>query len=237
MSNLKIQTLLFSILILVLLCSSSFTNDLHSGGLISQQKSEVSAQKSFDVNNIRTALSNLVNSTFIFKALLIYWLHLLFQTVGWYLSSLVWNSGRSGAVDLDPDFSGAITDGLLNPDFAATNLALGAGQFVFYFLVWSTVVSSGGSRSDAESGVGRTDLDLSQPQLGAALDNLFAPATITKQFVINFLGAAGGTLFLFLVSLLPETSYKRRRRDANTDDDDDDDELTERIIHHYQKWD
>ena len=61
-------------------------------------------------------------------------------------------------------------------------------QFVFYFLVWSTVVSSGGSRSDAESGVGRTDLDLSQPQLGAALDNLFAPATITKQFVINFLG-------------------------------------------------
>ena len=50
------------------------------------------------------------------------------------------------------------------------------------------MVSSGGSRSDAESGVGRTDLDLSPPQLGAALNNLFSPATITKQFVINFLG-------------------------------------------------
>jgi len=52
----------------------------------------------------------------------------LFQTVGWYLTSVAWNIGREGDVDLDPDLSGAVTDGLLDSDFAATNLALGAGQ-------------------------------------------------------------------------------------------------------------
>ena len=51
-----------------------------------------------------------------------------FQTVGWYLSSAVWNSLRPGVNSLDPDIPGSITDGLINTDFSATNLALGAGQ-------------------------------------------------------------------------------------------------------------
>jgi hypothetical protein len=57
-----------------------------------------------------------------------FYFQLLFQTVGWYLTSLVWNIGRGGAVDLDPDFEGAINSGLLDSDFAATNLSFGAGQ-------------------------------------------------------------------------------------------------------------
>jgi hypothetical protein len=52
----------------------------------------------------------------------------VFQTVGWFLTSLAWNIGRGGEVDLDPDISGAITNGLLDSDFASINLAVGAGQ-------------------------------------------------------------------------------------------------------------
>ena len=55
-------------------------------------------------------------------------LQLLFQTVGWGLGSLVWNSLRPGVNSLDPDIPLSITDGLINGDFAATNLALAAGQ-------------------------------------------------------------------------------------------------------------
>ena len=38
----------------------------------------------------------------------------------------------------------------------------------------------------------RTDLDLSDNQLAFALDDLFSPATIAKQFVINILGVSTG---------------------------------------------
>ena len=48
--------------------------------------------------------------------------------MGWALSSAVWNSLRPGVNSLDPDIPGSITDGLINGDFSATNLALGAGQ-------------------------------------------------------------------------------------------------------------
>ena len=37
---------------------------------------------------------------------------------------------------------------------------------------------------------GNTDLQLTNSQLGAALDDLFSPATVTKQFVINILGVS-----------------------------------------------
>ena len=41
----------------------------------SERSWEVSEGRSFDLGNLTTALSTLVNSTFIFKALLIYWIH------------------------------------------------------------------------------------------------------------------------------------------------------------------
>ena len=100
-------------------------------------------ERSFSLANLNTAFSNLVNSTFIFKAILIYWLHvsfqnffnflnssfqLLFQTVGWSITSFLWNISRTGTTGGDPDISGAVNEGLLDRDFAATNLALAAGQ-------------------------------------------------------------------------------------------------------------
>ena len=41
----------------------------------SEKSGKVSEGRSFDLGNLSTALSTLVNSTFIFKALLIYWIH------------------------------------------------------------------------------------------------------------------------------------------------------------------
>ena len=55
-------------------------------------------------------------------------LQLAFQTIGWGLGSLVWNSLRPGVNDLDADIPLSITDGLVNEDFAFTNLSLAAGQ-------------------------------------------------------------------------------------------------------------
>ena len=64
--------------------------------------------------------------------------------------------------------------------------------------------------------------------------------SVLSSLIRLIIQAAGGTLFLFLVSLLPETSFKRRRRDDNTEDDDDDandDKFHERIANYYHKWD
>ena len=52
---------------------------------------------------------------------------LIFNTVGWYLTSLAWSSLRGGNVSWDPEFREALNNGLLSQDFAATNLAVGAG--------------------------------------------------------------------------------------------------------------
>ena len=55
-------------------------------------------------------------------------LQLVFTTVGWGLVSTVWSSLRGGDnVSWDPDFRGAVTSGLLNTDFAVTNLFVSAG--------------------------------------------------------------------------------------------------------------
>ena len=52
----------------------------------------------------------------------------MFNTVGWGLVSTVWSSLRGGDnVSWDPDFRGAVTSGLLNTDFAVTNLFVSAG--------------------------------------------------------------------------------------------------------------
>ena len=46
--------------------------------------------------------------------------------------------------------------------------------------------SSSGMRS--EDGIERADLDLSQPVLERAMDDLFNPHTIAKQTILNILG-------------------------------------------------
>ena len=55
-------------------------------------------------------------------------MQLIFQTVGWVGGSLIWNALRPGVNDLDPNFPLVITDGLLNTEFSATNLALALGS-------------------------------------------------------------------------------------------------------------
>ena len=52
---------------------------------------------------------------------------LIFNTIGWFVTSLAWSQLRGQDVVWDPDFSGAITDGLLDSEFAATNLAVSTG--------------------------------------------------------------------------------------------------------------
>ena len=48
--------------------------------------------------------------------------------MGWYLTSLAWSSIRGSSVSWDPQVGDAITNGLLSEDFAASNLAVGAGS-------------------------------------------------------------------------------------------------------------
>jgi hypothetical protein len=52
--------------------NKSVTNNENS---FVERSGEVSQGRSFDAGNLSTALSTLVNSTFIFKALLVYWFH------------------------------------------------------------------------------------------------------------------------------------------------------------------
>ena len=129
-----------SLIVAFILVTQVFCGEVRKNE-IQIQKSSLQ-ERSFSLTNLSTAFSNLVNSTFIFKAILIYWLHvsllsfttfyiffqLLFQTVGWSITSFLWNISRTGTTGGDPDISGAINEGLLDRDFAATNLALAAGQ-------------------------------------------------------------------------------------------------------------
>jgi hypothetical protein len=52
---------------------------------------------------------------------------LIFNTIGWFITSLFWSQLRGQDVVWDPDFRGAITSGLLDSEFAATNLAVSGG--------------------------------------------------------------------------------------------------------------
>ena len=54
-------------------------------------------------------------------------LKLFFNTIGWFFTSLIWSQFRGQEVSWDPDFRGAITNNLLDAEFAATNLAVSAG--------------------------------------------------------------------------------------------------------------
>ena len=52
----------------------------------------------------------------------------MFNTIGWYLTSLLWSSVRGGQVSWDPQIRDALDNGLLSSEFAGTNLAVGAGS-------------------------------------------------------------------------------------------------------------
>ena len=54
-----------------------------------------------------------------------------FQTIGWFLGSVVWTALRPEAmISTDPDLSGGLNNGLLSGDFAATNLGMAGGQVI-----------------------------------------------------------------------------------------------------------
>ena len=80
-------------------------------------------------------------------------MQLVFNTVGWFLTSLAWSQLRGQDVVWDPDFRGAINDGLLDSEFAATNLAVGTGA-VSIGSVWAIIffkTSTGCSKVNAQS--------------------------------------------------------------------------------------
>ena len=51
----------------------------------------------------------------------------MFNTVGWFSMSMLWSSIRGDNVPWDPDIRGAVTNGLLNTDFAVVNISIGVG--------------------------------------------------------------------------------------------------------------
>jgi len=187
-------------------------------------------ERSFSEGNILAGITNLTGSYFLFKALLIYWIHFAFQTVGWFLSSLVWNSLRPGVNSLDPDIPLSVTDGLINGDFAFSNLALAAGQWVFYFIFWTGILflfsqstsRQNQSRSGSSDQTARGDFDIGENGLLVALDDLFNPHTIAKQTVINTVGAVGGSIFVALMSYLPDSDNNSGKRNFDEGDNHQD---------------
>jgi len=194
----------FSSLLLVVLLHQVYCED----GAESKATARV-----FDMGDITAAITNLTSNYFLVKALIIYWLHLLFQTAGWVLGSLLWNSLRPGVNDPDPDFGLAVSSGLLDTEFSGTNLSLALGQWAFYFAFWTgmlvvfglTSKSRSLSARRSEDGIERADLDLSQPVLERAMDDLFNPHTIAKQTILNILGTVGGSVFVAAMSHLPDS--------------------------------
>ena len=71
--------------------------------------------------------NDLVKSGEVVRIIIVLTLQLVFTTIGWFFTSLFWSQLRGQEVDWDPDFRGAITDGLLDSNFAATELAVGGG--------------------------------------------------------------------------------------------------------------
>jgi len=187
-------------------------------------------ERTFSEGNLLAGITNLTGSYWLFKALLIYWIHFAFQTVGWFLSSLVWNSLRPGVNSLDPDIPLSITDGLINGDFAFSNLALAAGQWVFYFILWTGVLlffsqsnsRKRMSRSGSSDQIARGDFDIGENGLMIALDDLFNPHTIAKQTVINTLGAVGGSIFVTLMSYFPDSDSNTGKRNFEAGDNQQD---------------
>jgi len=55
----------------------SFNDNQDINKMVTHKESSLFADRSFDAGNLSNALSALVNSTFIFKALLIYWFHVI----------------------------------------------------------------------------------------------------------------------------------------------------------------
>merc|ERR1711992_218999 len=169
----------------------------------------------FETGDLSATVTSLTSNYFQLKAVIIWWLHLAFQTVGWLVGCLIWNSLRPGVNDLDPNFPLTITDGLLNTEFSATNLALALGQWACYFVLWFGLLALfQGKTTPARR---RTSLDASEPILLTALDDLFRPHTIAKQTLLNTLGTLGGSLFIGLTSYLPDSDLEGRDKESHYD--------------------
>jgi len=189
-------------LILVLLCLSQ-----HQVGCDDQTQAQA---RVFESSDLTAAVTSLTSNYFQLKAITIAWLHLIFQTVGWLGGSLLWNTLRPGVNDLDPNFPLVITDGLLNTEFSATNLALALGSWTFYFVFWLGLLVL--FQSQTSPARRRTSLDVSEPILMTALDDLFRPSTIAKQTLLNTLGTLGGSIFIGLTSYLPDSDLQKSSR-------------------------
>merc|ERR1712037_603162 len=164
----------------------------------------------FESGDLSAALTNLTSNYFQLKAIIIWWLHLIFQTVGWVGCALIWNTLRPGVNDSDPNFHLTLTDGLLNTEFSSTNLALALGQWAFYFVFWFGLLVVFQSQTTPASR--RTSLDTSEDILITVMDDLFRPHTIAKQTLLNTLGTLGGTVFMGLTSHLPDSDLQQTRR-------------------------
>lgn len=98
-------------------------------------------EKSLGLASVDTLYSSIVGSSTVLKVILINLCQLTFNTIGWYLTSWFWSTARGGQVSWDPDFQGAVTNGLRSPTFAGINLAVAAGSVTFAYLAWSIIVS------------------------------------------------------------------------------------------------
>merc|ERR1719433_1241570 len=69
----------------------------------------------FESSDLTAAVTSLTSNYFQLKAIIIWWLHLIFQTVGWVGCALIWNTLRPGVNDSDPELALTLTtEGLLN---------------------------------------------------------------------------------------------------------------------------
>lgn len=100
-------------------------------------------ERVFGAVSANTIYTNIVSSSTVLKVIIINLSQLLFNTVGWTITSWFWSAIRwvNGPLEIDsshicrgsnvawdPDLSGALgSTALLNAEFAYTNLAVGAG--------------------------------------------------------------------------------------------------------------
>jgi len=132
------------------------------------------------------------------------------QTVGWLVTSLMWNTARGtdpGALDL-----GALQTFAFSPQSAATSTAIGLGYTIATTFVNLVIGSIGGistvnrESTDRIGNQGGLDYLLTQIDTKTKLQN------IGNQTWINFSLTLGFILFWYAMSLMP-SSNRRRSQD------------------------
>merc|ERR1712106_1067414 len=66
----------------------------------------------------------------------------IFNTVGWFFSSALWNLFRGEAISRDPNFTGLLNF-VLSDQTMVGNLGIGTGYAIFGYLVWFTLSQLG----------------------------------------------------------------------------------------------